>query len=165
MKSPTYQPEIEQFDWPIRTGHSTSNNIAWLVRPRKVSLFREFSIGGFAVLFQVIFQKFIEGLVVEDVITTGSSVLENVHILQDAYVGMGMSHTVVLLDRKQGGRGNINGRGVEVMSVMTLSQLMGFLLDAGKVSTETVDIVRAFITEHSALPLPDHTPQAAVSRS
>ena len=125
-------------------------------------------------LYFLIFQKLIEGhlvagsncLVAEDVITTGSSVLETVRVLQD--VGVGVSHAVVLLDREQGGRGNINSRGVEVMSVMTLSQLMGFLLEAGKVSTETVDIVRAFITEHSALPLPDHTPQgspAAVSRS
>ncbi len=109
-------------------------------------------------------QKLVEGvlvansncLVVEDVITTGSSVLETVGVLQD--VGVGVSRAVVLLDREQGGRRNIEKRGVAVTSVMTLSQLVAFLVDASKISVETVAMVTDFIANNSNVPLPNHAP-------
>jgi len=82
-------------------------------------------------------------LVVEDVITTGTSVLETRKVLQE--VGVTVSHVVVLLDREQNGRGNIVREGVMCLSAMTLSQLMGYLVEAGKVSTEVVLSVEAFI--------------------
>lgn len=103
-------------------------------------------------------------LVVEDVITTGSSVLDTVHVLQD--VGVGVSHAVVLLDREQGGRGNIEKEGVAVTSVMTLSQLVTFLLDADKITMDTVAMVKAFLSSHGDVPLPNHTsptPNSSVS--
>ena len=114
-------------------------------------------------------QKLVEGrlvagsncLVVEDVITTGSSVLETVRVLQD--VGVGVTHAIVLLDREQGGRGNIQQEGVAVRSVMTLSRLMGFLLDAGMVTSETVATVRTFLADNSTTPLPSHTPKTSPS--
>ena len=109
-------------------------------------------------------QKLVEGvvvansncLVVEDIITTGSSVLETVSVLQD--IGVGVSRAVVLLDREQGGQENIEKRGVAVTSVMTLSQLITFLLDASKITKETVAVVTDFLSNNSSIPLPNHTP-------
>ena len=83
-------------------------------------------------------------LVVEDVITTGSSVLDTKRVLQD--VGVEVSHVVVLLDREQNGRQNIEKEGVTCLCAMTLSQLMGYLVDAGKVPAEVGVAVEWFIS-------------------
>jgi uridine monophosphate synthetase len=110
-------------------------------------------------------------LVVEDVITTGSSVLETVSVLQD--IGVGVSRAIVLLDREQGGKMNIEKRGVAVTSVMSLSQLITFLQDGNKITMETVTMVTDFIANNnsalisnsSALPnhTPNHTPDTPTS--
>ena len=51
-------------------------------------------------------------LVVEDVVTTGGSVMETSHALKE--VGVGVSLAVVLLDREQGGRGNLQQAGIKL---------------------------------------------------
>ena len=66
-----------------------------------------------------------------------------------------MSHAVVLLDREQGGRGNIEKEGVAVIGVMTLTQLIKYLKDADKITMETVSMVKAFIADSGSLPLPN----------
>ncbi len=66
-----------------------------------------------------------------------------------------MSHAVVLLDREQGGRGNIEKEGVAVIGVMTLTQLIKHLKDADKITMETVSMVRTFIADSGSLPLPN----------
>ena len=98
-------------------------------------------------------------LIVEDVITTGSSVMETHHVLGE--VGVEASHAVVLLDREQGGRGNIEKRGVTIVSVMTLSQLITFLLKANKITMETVSMVKTFIANNNCIAIPDHIPQTS----
>ena len=97
-------------------------------------------------------QRIIEGnvvpgsscLVVEDVITTGSSVLDTCTVLKD--VGVNASHTVVLLDREQGGRANIEKEGVAVSSVLTLSELMEHLVRAKRITSKMSEKVNEFIS-------------------
>ena len=102
-------------------------------------------------------------LVVEDVITTGSSVLETCQTLKE--VRMKVTHAVVLLDREQGGKDNIEKEGIDVMSVMTISQLLTFLLNTNNITLETVSMVKEFIGSNSYLPLPPNlnyiTPQSS----
>ena len=51
-----------------------------------------------------------ECLVIEDVVTSGGSVLETVRALRE--VGVAASRAVVLLNREQGGRENLEREGV-----------------------------------------------------
>ena len=99
-------------------------------------------------------------LIVEDVVTSGGSVLETCADLKRA--GLKVTNAVVLLDREQGGRGNIESEGVALHSVLTLSQLMEYLLEAGKISSDTVSMVKTFIEENSQVKVPDQ-PNPAVS--
>lgn len=91
-------------------------------------------------------------LVVEDVVTTGGSVLETCHALQT--VGVGVAHAVVLLDREQGGRGNLQREGVELTSVLTMTQLLEHLQHAGKITMEITKMVKKFLSENAAIAAP-----------
>ena len=104
-------------------------------------------------------------LVVEDVVTTGGSVLETCHALQT--VGVGVANAVVLLDREQGGRGNLQREGVELTSVLTMTQLLEHLQHAGKITTETTKMVKKFLSENGAIAAPKlpHQPPSPVHLS
>lgn len=62
-------------------------------------------------------------VVIEDVVTTGKSVLEAVQKLRDA--GAVVEHVVVVVDREEGGRNNIEEEGVELHALLTADQLLG----------------------------------------
>lgn len=91
-------------------------------------------------------------LVVEDVVTSGGSVLETCFALRKA--GVCVSHAVVLLDREQGGRANVESEGVALTSVFTMTQLVDHLQMAGKISKDTVAMVKEFISETNAVTVP-----------
>lgn len=52
-------------------------------------------------------------LVVEDVVTTGSSVVETVQVLKE--VGLNVDTAVVLLNREQGGYDNLKKMGIHLI--------------------------------------------------
>lgn len=69
-------------------------------------------------------QRLVEGswkhgshcLVIEDVVTTGSSVLETVEVLKG--IGLKVNSAVVLLNREQGGSDNLAKRGIDLFRCM-----------------------------------------------
>jgi uridine monophosphate synthetase len=61
-------------------------------------------------------------LVVEDIITSGASILETTTDLED--VGLKIAHLVVVIDREQGGRENLEAKGYGVSSILTLQEIM-----------------------------------------
>jgi len=61
--------------------------------------------------------------VVDDVITTGGSTLKAIDQIEAE--GGRVALALVLLDREEGGRANIEARGVKVYSAFTRSQLLG----------------------------------------
>ncbi|EGD82683.1 orotidine 5'-monophosphate decarboxylase [Salpingoeca rosetta] len=99
-------------------------------------------------------KKMIEGvitpgqrcLIVEDLVTSGLSVFETVEPLEREQLIV--NDVVVLLDRGQGGRKNIETRGKNLRSVLTLAQVLDVLVAAGKVDTVTADRVTAFIRDN-----------------
>jgi len=76
-------------------------------------------------------QKLVEGnfkagdvvAVVDDVITTGGSTLKAIDKIEAE--GGKVALALVLLDREEGGRANIEARGVKVFSAFTRTQLLG----------------------------------------
>jgi uridine monophosphate synthetase len=91
--------------------------------------------------------KIVEGsncLVVEDVVTSGSSVLETVQALGS--VGVRVTDAVVLLNRQQGGLENLEKNNVKLHSVLTISDVLEILSRNGKISSQIVEEVMKFIT-------------------
>ncbi|XP_041367772.1 uridine 5'-monophosphate synthase-like isoform X2 [Gigantopelta aegis] len=104
-------------------------------------------------------KKLIEGrfeqgekcLIIEDVVTSGTSVMETVDALKS--VGVVVTDAVVLLDREQGGADRLSSQGIKLHSVCTLTKVLDILQKADKLSAEMVKKVQTFISENKFEPI------------
>lgn len=86
-------------------------------------------------------------LIIEDVITSGSSILETAAVLQKE--GLKVTDAIVLLDREQGGAANLKKEGIRLHSVCTLSSILEILYQRGKTDKALVNAVKTFIQENN----------------
>lgn len=99
-------------------------------------------------------KKIIEGaftqgqtvLVVEDIVTSGSSIEETMSALRAE--GLAAKDAVVLLDREQGGNKHLAENGCALRAVITMNDLLRVLENRKKIEKKTGDVVRHFIAEH-----------------
>lgn len=87
-------------------------------------------------------------LIVEDVVTSGSSVLETVKDLCSE--GLVVSDAVVILDREQGGYQNCEKNNVRVKSLYTISTFIDILEKNGKINQEMVYKLQKYFQEIQA---------------
>lgn len=90
---------------------------------------------------------FIEGnkcLIIEDVVTTGSSILETVADLKDA--GLICSDAIVLLNREQGGHDILKSNNIQMHALYTFSQLMEYLRLEGCIDHNMVTKVKEYLS-------------------
>ena len=80
-------------------------------------------------------------MIIEDVITTGASVLETVKTIEDA--GLKVKNIVCIINRQQGGEENITGKGYTFHALFTLQELLSLLKKSNRISQETYDMVCA----------------------
>lgn len=66
-------------------------------------------------------------LIVEDVITSGSSIMETVQSLKS--VGLEVEYASIFVDREQKGFENLENNGVKVRSVLKISEILARLMD------------------------------------
>lgn len=82
-------------------------------------------------------------LIIEDVVTTGSSILETSADLRSE--GLIIEDAIVVVNREQGGVESIAKRGIKMHSLFTLSYLLETLRDAGKIDVSMVQSVSDYI--------------------
>ena len=82
-------------------------------------------------------------LIIEDVITSGASVLETAAELKKE--NLKVTDTIVFLDRDQGGKENLEEHGINVHSVVNIKRLLEILYDAKKISDEEKREVEDFV--------------------
>lgn len=127
---------------PIATAMSIRHNRPMIMKRKEINQYGE--------------KKEIEGtfkkgqtcLVVEDLVTSGMSVFETVKPLQEA--GFKVRDVVVLVDREQGGRRNIEAEGLRLHSVITITQLLAVLRKAGRLSPKMINEVKTFIASNQS---------------
>ncbi|OZC08826.1 hypothetical protein X798_04151 [Onchocerca flexuosa] len=87
-------------------------------------------------------KKIIEGnyeagkraLIIEDVVTSGGSILETVFSLRSE--GLICNEAVCVLDREQGGPEYLQTDGITLYSVLGMNKILDFLIDVGTITTK-----------------------------
>ena len=86
-------------------------------------------------------------LIVDDLITTGESVIEAAEVVRDQ--GGVVNELVVLLDREQGGQQRLRSSRIEPHVLFKISDAMTWLHQVGLISDEIYQMVRQYIEEES----------------
>jgi len=97
-------------------------------------------------------------LIVEDVVTSGGSVLETAKELNN--VDLVVKDAVVLLDRCQGGKERLQENGIKLHSVMKLDQVLETLRKHNKIDQTLYNTVKQFLTTNQFQPAKNDTPEA-----
>lgn len=104
-------------------------------------------------------------LVIEDLVTSGASVLETVVPLNE--VGLEVTDVVVLIDREQGGSATLKKNGLKLHSAFKLTDIVDALVRHGKLSQEIADSVVKFLADNQTTvekPAPAPAPSPAPRR-
>lgn len=114
-------------------------NIPMLIRRKEAKSY------GTKNLIEGQFKKDESCLIIEDVVTTGSSILETTRDLRQE--GLDIKHAIVVVNREQGGVGNIAKHQIEMHSLFTLGYLLETLEAAGKIEASMVKSVEDYISK------------------
>lgn len=89
------------------------------------------------------FEKGQACLLIEDVVTSGASILETATILRKH--DLEVNDALVLLDREQGGKAKLKENNIELHSLLNMTDLLDILFQEKKISEETYKAVNDFL--------------------
>ena len=124
---------------PIATVMSVSHSVPMVMRRKEAKGY------GLKKIIEGVWKQGDTCLVVEDLVTSGISVFETIAPVEEA--GLRVRDVVVLINREQGGRENIEKRGVKLHALVTVTEVMEILFKKGKIDAGTVEKVRRFVRE------------------
>ena len=85
-------------------------------------------------------------LIIDDLATTGGSKFEAIEKLIGA--GLVVKDVVVLIDRQSGAKESLEQAGFAMHSVLTISQLLKYWEETGKVEKDKIEATRKFLMEN-----------------
>ena len=112
-----------------------------MIYPRK-----EAKTHGTGQMVEGLFEKGQVALAVEDVITSGGSILTAVKTLEE--VGLVVKDVIVLVDRNQGGHQAMAGGGYSLHAVLTIDEIVENLHDTGKLDADMYQTVKTYLEEN-----------------
>lgn len=121
---------------PFATAISLRHNIPMILRRKEKKEY------GTEKIVEGVFQRGESCLVIEDVITSGSSILETTLDLRKE--GLLVEDAAILIDRQQGATKTLKKEGITIHAVLTLSQILDALLEAKKITKKAAEEVQTF---------------------
>ncbi|XP_035995468.1 uridine 5'-monophosphate synthase [Fundulus heteroclitus] len=85
-------------------------------------------------------------LIIEDTVTSGSSILETAEVLQKE--GLEVTDAIVLMDRMQGGMEMLKSQGIRLLPIISMFKLLDVLCAAGHIDDATDQRVREYIQDN-----------------
>ncbi len=128
---------------PLATALCLQHNLPMLFRRKEIKSY------GTKKSIEGCFEKGQRCLIIDDLITSGSSLFETIESLEKE--GLEVNDLVVFLDREQGGGQRIKDRGYTLHSVLTISTLLSVLQEAEKISTKKVKEIHDFLGENQVI--------------
>ncbi|XP_034083143.1 uridine 5'-monophosphate synthase [Gymnodraco acuticeps] len=86
-------------------------------------------------------------LIIEDTVTSGSSIQETAEVLYTG--GLKVTDAVVLMDREQGGVEMLASKGIRLHPIIPMFKLLNVLLAAERIDAKTAQSVREFILDNN----------------
>ncbi|KAF6198944.1 hypothetical protein GE061_006967 [Apolygus lucorum] len=137
---------------PVATLVSVKSGLPMLIRRKEPKAY------GTMKLIEGKFNPGEECLIIEDVVTSGGSILETANDLKKD--GLVVKDAVIMVDREQGGIRNLTDNGINMHSILTLSKALSILLESGKLDQTKVDEVKAYIEANQIFPNGDLIPKS-----
>jgi orotate phosphoribosyltransferase len=122
---------------PIATALSLDRNIPMIMRRKEAKDY------GTKKLVEGKFEKGQICLIIEDVVTSGASILETVAPLK--IEGLQIEDAVVVVNREQGGKERLKENGIELHSLISIFDLLKVLFYEKKISEESFREVNEFL--------------------
>lgn len=135
---------------PMATAMSLQSGIGMVMRRKEAKAY------GTKKLIEGAFSAGQRCLVVEDLVTSGASVMETVDPLRES--GLDVTDVVVVLDREQGGVHRLRDNGLKLHAVLPISFLLKALQKHGHLSEDRVAECMAFVKENDTYSAPSAPP-------
>jgi orotate phosphoribosyltransferase/uridine monophosphate synthetase len=87
-------------------------------------------------------------LIIDDLMTTGGSLVETLGILKDA--GLVVHDAIVLVDRGQGGAERLKRYGLHLVSILNLTQMLNFYMSRGMIAEDDFRRSMEYVRTHQA---------------
>ena len=123
---------------PMATAMSLESYLPLIIKRKEAKQY------GTKKMLEGIFTKGQNCLLVEDVITSGTSLLETIPEIENE--GISVSDIVVVLDRQQGGKEILESKGFRVHTLFTISEVCEMLKEEGHLTDDEVERINDFLT-------------------
>ncbi|MPT32264.1 MAG: orotate phosphoribosyltransferase [Chryseobacterium sp.] len=122
---------------PMATAMSLQSYIPLIIKRKEAKSY------GTKKLVEGIYEKGQNCLLVEDVITSGKSLVETIDEVENE--GIKVSDIVVVLDRQQGGKEKLEAKGYKVHSLFNISEVVEILREVNYIDDEEIARIRDFV--------------------